>query len=118
MATSFGLVSYHGPLVLDAPLALLLGRVLVGGFVTALCFPSVRLGRLYVFALASDLACTVLAGGGRAMRSVPVEALLVAFYFLPAQLFARWTRERRNLGARAWLHPIFHAGLLLGVLPF
>ena len=117
MATSFNLVNFPGPLVLGTPPALLLGRVLLGGFVTALCFSFVPIGPLYVFALAFDLAGTALAGGVVTIRTLPAQALLVAIYFIPAQLFARWTRENRNLRTRAWLHPVFYAGLLLGVLP-
>jgi protein-S-isoprenylcysteine O-methyltransferase Ste14 len=117
MSTHFGAVTFPAPDVLGVPPDLLLGRVLLGGFVAALCFPSVSILRLYGFALALDLAYTSLAGGVFTIRYLPVHMLVVAFYLIPAQLFARWTRENRRLAARAALHVVFHAGLLLGVLP-
>jgi len=116
-STHFGLVAFPTPVVLGTPPDLLLGRVLLGGFLSALCFPSVSIRRLYVFALALDLAYSTWAGGVFATRYLPCQALTVALYFIPAQLFARWTRENRDLAARASLHVLFHAGLLLGVLP-
>ena len=115
--THFGAVTFRAPVVLGTPPDLLLGRMLLGGVVAALCFPSVSIFRLYGFALALDLAYSSLAGGVFAIRDLPVEALIVALYLIPAQLFARWTRENRNLAARASLHVVFHAGLLLGLLP-
>jgi protein-S-isoprenylcysteine O-methyltransferase Ste14 len=116
-STHFSLVAFPAPIVLGTPPDLLLGRILLGGFVAALCFPSVPILRLYSFALASDLAYGSLVGGVFAIRHLPVQALMVAFYLIPAQLFATCTRENRNLAARASLHVAFHAGLLLGVLP-
>ncbi len=117
VSTHFGFVTFPAPVVLDTPPDLLLGRMLLGGFVAALCFPSVSILRLYGFTLASDLAYSSLTGGVFAIRYLPVQALIVAFYLIPAQLFARWTRENRDLAARASLHVAFHAALLLGVLP-
>jgi protein-S-isoprenylcysteine O-methyltransferase Ste14 len=116
-STQFGSVVFPAPVVLGTPPDLLLGRMLLGGFVADLCFPSVSILRLYGFALALDLAYSSLAGGVFEIRYLPVEALIVALYLIPAQLFARWTRENRSLAARASLHVVFHAGLLLGVLP-
>jgi len=116
-STHFGLVASAPPLVLGTPLDLLLGRVLFGGCFSALCFSAVPMRRLYGFALAFDLAYSALAGAGCNIRSVPIQALIVALYFIPAQLFARWTRDRRDLTARAAMHIVFHASLLLGVLP-
>jgi protein-S-isoprenylcysteine O-methyltransferase Ste14 len=117
VSTRFGAVTFPAPVVLGTPPDLLLGRVLLGGFVAALCFPSVSILRLYGFALALDLADTSLTGGVFTIRDLPVHMLVVAFYLIPAQLFARWTRENRRLVTRAALHVVFHAGLLLGVLP-
>jgi len=117
VTTHFGWVAFPVPLVLGTPPDLLLGRVLLGGFVAALCFPSVSILRLYVFILALDAAGSLWARGVFAIRTLPLEALVVAFYCIPAQLFAQWTRENGNLAGRASLHVLFHAGLLLGVLP-
>jgi protein-S-isoprenylcysteine O-methyltransferase Ste14 len=50
-------------------------------------------------------------------RIVLFDAAAVALCLVPAQLFARWTRDDRNLPLRAALHPIFHSALLLGILP-
>ncbi|MFI5118360.1 MAG: methyltransferase family protein [Terriglobales bacterium] len=116
-ATYFGFAALSAPLLLGTPPDLLLSRVLLGGFCTALCFPSVPILRLCGFAIAFDLTFCTVAGGVNDLRSLAVQALIVALYFIPAQLFARWTRESRNLPVRASLHIIFHAGLLLGVLP-
>jgi len=119
-----GLASTHidagalaSPVVLGTSLDVLLSRVLLGGFCVALCFNAVPLLRLCGFAIAFDLWFCTLAGGVIDLRSLAVQALIVALYFIPAQLFARWTRESRNLPVRASLHIVFHAGLLLGVLP-
>jgi len=105
------------PSIFGTPADLLLSRVLLGGFFVALCFPAVSLFRLYFFALACDLANASLANVELSVRHLPLHALVVAIYFLPAQLFSRWTRQDRNLYARACLHIVFHSGLLLGVLP-
>jgi protein-S-isoprenylcysteine O-methyltransferase Ste14 len=117
VSVHFGAVTFPAPVILGTPPDLLLGRMLLGGFVAALYFPSISILRLYGFALASDLACTSLAGGVFTIRYLPVHILVVAFYLIPAHLFARWTRENRRLATRAALHVVFHAGLLLGVLP-
>ncbi len=117
VSTYFGIAASSVPLLLGTPLDLLLGRAMLGGFVCALGFPSLSIRRLYVFALISDLAYGAIAGGGVNVRWLPLQALIVALYFIPAQLFARWTREGRDLPFRASLHIVFHAGLLLGVLP-
>ena len=116
-STRIGASGFAPPVVLGVPPDLLLSRVLLGGFCTALCFPSVSIRRLYRFAVIVDLTVCALAGGVVDLRSLAVQALIVALYFIPAQLFARWTREGHDLPLRATLHIVFHAGLLLGVLP-
>jgi len=104
-------------LLLGAPPALLLARTVLCGFVPALGFPSLPLSYLYIFALALDLLWLRAFFGPVALVHLVSETLMVAAILIPAQLFSRWTRDQRHLFARSALHPIFHAALLLGVLP-
>jgi protein-S-isoprenylcysteine O-methyltransferase Ste14 len=46
-----------------------------------------------------------------------VEAFTILFCVLPAQCFARWTRQNRYLAARNILHVFFHSALILAIWP-
>jgi len=105
------------PSATHSPFALLLSRTLLFGFLPALACPSLPLTFLFPPALALDLILLRALLGPLSTPQLAFELALFAFIFLPAQLFARWTIAQRRLIARAVLHPIFHAGLLLGVLP-
>ena len=100
-----------------SPVVLLLTRTLLFGLIPALACSSLPLPRLVPLAVALDLVLYRVFTGPLTMAHVAIEVVLFGFIFIPAQFFARWTITRRQLTARAVLHPIFHAGLLLGVLP-
>ena len=108
---------FERPLVPDSTLSLLFSRTLLFGLIPALTCSSLPLRLLIPPALALDLILLHALFGPLSTPHLAFELALFAFIFLPAQLFARWTIAQRCLIARAVLHPIFHAGLLLGVLP-
>jgi protein-S-isoprenylcysteine O-methyltransferase Ste14 len=107
----------EGPLVPHASLTLLLARTLLSGFLPVLIFPSLPLTLLFPPALALDLILLRAVNGSLSTPQLVLELVPFAIIFIPAQLFGRWTLTQRHLTARAVLHPIFHAALLLGVLP-
>ena len=105
------------PLAPHATLALLLSRTLLFGLLPPLTCSSLPLTLLFPPALALDLILLRALNGPLSTPQLVLELVLFAIIFIPAHLFARWTITQRHLTARAVLHPIFHAGLLLGVLP-
>jgi len=105
------------PSTTHSPFALLVARTLLFGFLPALTCASLPLRLLIPSVLALNLILLRALLGPLSIPQLAFELALFAFIFLPAQLFARWTIAQRRLIARAVLHPIFHAGLLLGVLP-
>jgi len=105
------------PPTTHSTLSLLISRTFLFGFLPALTCPSLPLRLLIPPALAFDLVLLRALFGPLSTPQLAFELALFAFIFLPAQFFARWTIAQRHLIARAVLHPIFHAGLLLGVLP-
>jgi protein-S-isoprenylcysteine O-methyltransferase Ste14 len=105
------------PPVPRSPVVLLLARTLFFGLLPALTCSSFPLIRLVPFAITVDLILYRAFIGPPTLAQLAIEVALFALIFIPAQLFARWTVTQRHLIARAVLHPIFHAGLLLGVLP-
>jgi protein-S-isoprenylcysteine O-methyltransferase Ste14 len=119
LATRFSLWTGLPPLLLGSPAWLLAARAVFLGALLALAFPRLDLGGLYVLALGGDVALLYFTGALAPLSASRLifEAAAVAFCLLPAQCFARWTREDRRLQARGWLHFLFHSALLLGVLP-
>ncbi|HYX70832.1 MAG TPA: isoprenylcysteine carboxylmethyltransferase family protein [Terriglobales bacterium] len=119
LATRFALWTAPPPLLLGSPAWLLAARAVFLGAALALLLPRARLGWLYALAVAGDATLLYFTGLLRPLSAgrVVFEGATVALCVLPAQLFARWTREDRRLEARAWLHFLFHSALLLGVLP-
>ncbi len=118
LATRFHLWSASGIQFLGSPVDVLVARTLAFGAVAALLFPRAGLPLMASVAVAADLS--YLRARGFASLHAPfilVEAAGVALCLVPAQLFARWTRDDRRLALRAALHPLFHAALLLGILP-
>jgi protein-S-isoprenylcysteine O-methyltransferase Ste14 len=105
------------PLAPHATLTLLLSCTLFFGLIPALTCSSLPLTLLFPPALALDLILPRALLGPISTLQLVRQFALFAFIFIPGQLFARWTITQRHLTARAILHPIFHAGLLLGVLP-
>jgi protein-S-isoprenylcysteine O-methyltransferase Ste14 len=105
-------------LVLGSPAIVLLDRVLVWGWAFAFFADRVSLVRLAFLGVLFDL---MLPLGRVSYQPSPqflfAEALAVGVCLLPAQLFARWTRERSHLTVRNLMHLCFHSALLLGIWP-
>ena len=105
-------------LVLGSPAIVLLDRVLVWGWAFAFFADRVSLVRLAFLGVLLDL---MLPLGRVSYQPSPQflfgEALAVCICLVPAQLFARWTRERSHLTVRNLMHLCFHSALLLGVWP-
>jgi protein-S-isoprenylcysteine O-methyltransferase Ste14 len=105
-------------LVLGSPAIVLLDRVLLWGWAFAFFADRVSLVRLAFLGVLLDLMLPLdrvsYQGGPQFLF---VEAFAVGVCLLPAQLFARWTRERSHLTARNLMHLCFHSALLLGIWP-
>ncbi len=106
-------------MVLGSPALVLLARVVLWGWALAFLLSEASLPVLCAAAVIVDLALLRFT-----VPSLPIDAgflaleiLTVVLCLIPAQLFARWTREQKHLAARNVLHFLFHAGLLLGVWP-
>ena len=76
-------------------LTIALGAALVDQVVMPLCGPIVQLGDMWLVG----------------------EAAAIAVALVPGLLFARWTTEDRQLGARAVMQMICFAALVVGILP-
>jgi protein-S-isoprenylcysteine O-methyltransferase Ste14 len=105
-------------LVLGSPAIVLLDRVLVWGWAFAFFADRVSLVRLAFLGVLLDLMLPL----DRLLyhpspQFLFAEALAVGLSLIPAQLFARWTRERSHLTARNLMHLCFHSALLLGIWP-
>lgn len=109
----------HGGLLLKMPVDFYLGWVLLWGALPVLAFPRLRLVFVIAIMLLVDLvlmpSCRPVLELGRAWLAG--ETVALALCLAPAQLLARWTRDDRNLNARAALQVITFGGLMLGVLP-
>ena len=99
LATRLALWTAPPPLLLGSPAWLLAARAVFLGALLALLFPRSGLGRLYALSLGSDATLLYLTGALRPLSAgrLIFEAAAVAFCLLPAQCFARWTREDRRL---------------------
>lgn len=105
-------------LVLGSPAIVLLDRVLVWGWAFAFFADRVSLVRLAFLGVLLDLMLPLDRVSYHPSRQfLFAEALAVGLCLLPAQLFARWTRDRSHLIARNLMHMCFHSALLLGVWP-
>ena len=105
-------------LVLGSPAILLLDRVLVWGWAFAFFADRVSLARLAFLGVLFDLMLPLdRVSYHPSPQFLFAEALAVGLCLVPAQLFARWTRERSHLTARNLMHMWFHSALLLGVWP-
>ena len=106
-------------LLLGSPAVVLLGRVLLWGWAFATLLESTSLFGVAGLGLALDLL--LLRAAGIAFHASPrfflMETVAVAVCLIPAQLFARWTRQRRYLLARNLMHLVFHSALLLAIWP-
>jgi protein-S-isoprenylcysteine O-methyltransferase Ste14 len=121
LAMRFGAwtVSSSNLLLLGSPAIVQFGRVLLWGWACAVVLERVSLIRLAVLGVFVDL---LLLYASRVSFHVNPIFLLAEFFaigicFLPAQLFARWTHERRHLAARNLMHLCFHSALLLAIWP-
>ncbi|HKM66733.1 MAG TPA: isoprenylcysteine carboxylmethyltransferase family protein [Candidatus Acidoferrum sp.] len=105
--------------LLGSPVVLLLGRAIFWGWLLAFFSPELNLALLLAVGLAGDLLLLHIIGITPQANILfwLVELLTLAFCLLPAQLFARWTREDSHLTSRNVLHILFHAALILGVWP-
>ncbi len=118
LATRLRLWNVAPPLLLGSPPDVLLVRAFIFGAGAALLFPHTGLRLLLAGACVVDLLYLRTRGFlPLTPGAVAFDVLAVAFCFVPAQLFSRWTHEDRRLTLRAALHPVFHAALLLGILP-
>jgi protein-S-isoprenylcysteine O-methyltransferase Ste14 len=105
-------------LVLGSPAIVLLDRVLVWGWAFAFFADQVSLVRLAFLGFLLDLMLPLdRVSYQPSPQFLFAEALAVGVCLLPAQLFARWTRERSHLTARNLMHLCFHSALLLGIWP-
>jgi len=105
-------------LVFGSPAIVLLDRVLVWGWAFAFFADRVSLIRLAFLGVVLDLMLPLDRVSYHASpQFLFAEALAVGLTLLPAQLFARWTRERSHLTARNLMHLCFHSALLLGIWP-
>ena len=105
-------------LVFGSPAIVLLDRVLVWGCAFAFFADRVSLIRLAFLGVLLDLMLPLDRVSYHASpQFLFAEALAVGLSLLPAQLFARWTRERSHLTARNLMHLCFHSALLLGIWP-
>jgi protein-S-isoprenylcysteine O-methyltransferase Ste14 len=106
-------------LLLGSPAIILIGRVLLWGWGIAFLPEQVSLFGRAILGLWLDLLLLVAAGVS--FHANPqfflTESFAVSLCLFPAQLFARWTRQRRHLVARNLMHLCFHSALLLGVWP-
>jgi protein-S-isoprenylcysteine O-methyltransferase Ste14 len=120
-ALSFGWWRYQaeGGLLAGQPVDLYLGWVLLWGAAPALALPRAplavcALAFFWLDLLAMPRLAPVVELGPRWLAG---EAAAVALCFLPAQLLARWTAERRNLAGRALLQAAAFGLLVLFLLP-
>jgi protein-S-isoprenylcysteine O-methyltransferase Ste14 len=111
-------VPFNTLLVLGSPAIVLLDRVLVWGWAFAFFSDRVSLIRLAFLGVLLDLMLPLDRVFYHASpQFLFAEALAVGICLVPAQLFARWTRERSHLTARNLMHLCFHSALLLGIWP-
>ncbi len=105
-------------LVFGSPAIVLLDRVLVWGWAFAFFADRVSLVRLAILGVLLDLMIPLDRVSYHASpQFLFAEAFAVGVCLVPAQLFARWTRERSHLTARNMMHLCFHSALLLGIWP-
>ena len=105
-------------LVLGSPAIVLLDRVIVWGWAFAFFAERISLVRLAFLGVLLDLMLPLdRVSYHPSPQFLFAEALAVGVCLLPAQLFARWTRERSHLTARNLMHLCFHSALLLGIWP-
>lgn len=107
------------PLLMGAPAILLLGRILVWGWAFAAFFGETSLVVLAALGLAVDLL--LLKAGNITFRLdwqfLLTEIFAIGLCLIPAQLFARWTRDQRHLTVRNLMHFTFHSALFLAIWP-
>lgn len=104
---------------LGMPVELWLGWAALWGAIPALLPRRVPAAVVVLGALALDVAlmplcAPVLALGERWLLG---EAVALAVALVPALLLARWTAQRRRLGARAAMQAVIFGALLLWVVP-
>jgi len=106
-------------LLLGAPAILLLGRVLIWGWAFAAFLENASLVLLAALGFTLDLLLLALSGVAFRLdsRFLFTEIFAIGICLVPAQLFARWTREGQHLAARNLMHLVFHAALLLVTWP-
>jgi protein-S-isoprenylcysteine O-methyltransferase Ste14 len=108
-----------GAQLLGIPLELLVGWTLLWGAFPIIAFRRVPLPIIIAAALAFDVwtmprCAPVVTLGPNWLIG---EAVALALCLLPAQLFARWTRDDRHLAARATLQIVCFTMLTLWLVP-
>lgn len=105
--------------LLGSPAIVLVGRVVLWGWAFAFLPQRISLIHRAILGILFDLL--LLSVAGISFHANPqfflTELFAASVCLLPAQLFARWTSERRHLTARNFMHLCFHSALLLGVWP-
>jgi protein-S-isoprenylcysteine O-methyltransferase Ste14 len=110
---------HGGAQLLGLPIELLVGWMLLWGALPVIALPRVPLPAIVAAAVAFDLLamprCAPIVTLGPSW--LVGEAVALALCLVPAQLFARWTRDDRHLAARATLQVACFAALTLWLVP-
>jgi protein-S-isoprenylcysteine O-methyltransferase Ste14 len=121
IAMRFGWWEFHatGGLFLGIPVDFLFGWALLWGCVPLLLLPRTSVWLSALLALAFDVAFMPALEPALQLNRhwLAGEVLAITLCFVPAQLLARWTAERRHLYGRALLQVVLFSGLVNFALP-
>jgi len=124
LALQHGWWTIHGSggvMLFGMPIELLVGWMLLWGALPVLVAPDLPLSAVVLILFAFDYA--IMPRCAPVVRLAPAptwligEAVAIALCLIPAQLFARWTRDDRRLAARATLQVICFGALVLWLVP-
>jgi hypothetical protein len=110
-----------GPQLFGMPVELLVGWSLLWGALPVIIASELPLSFVVFILFALDYA--IMPGWAPVVRLAPAptwligEAVAIALCLIPAQLFARWTRDDQHLAARATLQVICFGALVLWLVP-
>jgi len=110
-----------GAMLLGMPVEVLAGWMLLWGALPAIAAPRVPLALVVLVLCGLDLAIMPLCEPVVQLAPAPAwligEAVALAVCLVPAQLFARWTRDDTHLAARATLQVACFAALTFWLVP-